>query len=262
MKKVLVLFGILGSLLMAATAHATLVTQWKFDQTSTWSAGTSFSAGGGSQVTTATEISWGGVGNYKTPGDPRSGLEITDSHVIGTVDTNGPAATTNTITHYNNSIDGSFATLLTAGLDTWLTLTPNLPNSLPSLAPDLISFNINFKETPNVTTCGFPSVSHCDDIFVIASGALNNSFVFDGNTYFVSAFETSGNLIPLPAVTCGVAGAPPGCLGFQTQEGKFTPATFAFIITTERVQIPEPASLALLALGLLFIYAIRSRKTS
>lgn len=265
MKKMMMTLSLLTSLLLAGVAQATLVTQWKFDQSSTWNSAT-FSVGGGSTLQNASVISWGGTldfhNNTGNGTSSRSGLEITNGNILGgTVVTNGPAAVTNTITHYNNTLSGAYATLTNAVLDTLLTLTPDLPIPGAALPPDLISFAIHFKETPNQANCGFITTSLCDDIFVIDSGALNNSFVYDGFTYYVSAFETTNKLQPLPAATCAVAGAAAGCLGFQTEEGKFTPATFAFVITSTPVQIPEPGLLALIGIGLLGLFLSRKQSS-
>lgn len=260
MKKILSMLGAVAGLLIATTAAAgPLVTQWSFSEKLAWTAAT-FSSGTGTTSQSATTLSWGQTGGSFGAGN-RSGLDITNDTVNSTINTNGAPAVTNTITHYNNPIDASFSTLLSANLLNQLTLTPNLPSVGPSLPTQSINFNISFKETPNTAPCGFPSTSVCDDIFVIDLGALNNSFMYDGNTYFVSIFSTTNNLIPLDPLTCAAAGAAAGCLGFQTLEGQNTPATFAFVITSDVVTIPEPSELALLAIGLLGLYFIRGRKS-
>lgn len=144
---------------------------------------------------------------------------------------------------------------------TSLTLTPLTPPGA-ALPSDTITFNINFAETPNVDNCGFPSTSECDDIFVVTFGALNNSFVYDGFEYFVSIVKTAGPINPRPAATCATAGAPAGCLGFQTIEGARTQVDFGIVITAEPIQVPEPAALSLVGLGLLGLAAARRRKAS
>ena len=264
MKKILSMLGALAGVLITATATAgPMVTQWSFAETLAWTTAT-FSAGGpgdlGTTSVSSTTLSWGATGGSFGAGN-RSGLDITNANVNGSINTNGAPAVTNTITHYNNPIAASFQTLLTANLLNTLILTPTLPNADPSLPQQSINFAIHFKETTNAEPCGFPHTSVCDDIFVIDLGSLNNSFTFDGNTYFVSIFSTTNNLIPLDPLTCAAANAAPGCLGFQTQEGQNTPATFAFEITSREVTIPEPSQLALLAIGLLGLYFIRGRRS-
>lgn len=261
MKKTLSLVGLLAACCIAASANAgVMVTQWAFTLNGSWS-GATFGPGGGAQTQTATEISWGEPGaDMKTVGSGRSGLEITNANAAGLVNTNGAAAVTNTITHYNNVVSGSYATMLTAGLDSALSLTPVLPMGGPVIGPTVINFLIHFAETSNSAPCGFPSGSVCDDIFVIDKGSLNNQFDYDGNTYFVSFFESTNNLIPLPAATCTAAGVGAGCLGLTTQEGQFTPATFVFTVTSERVGIPLPSGLFLLVIGLLGLFAARRQR--
>lgn len=258
MKKIWSLSGLLAACCFAASANAgVMVTQWAFSLNGSWS-GATFGAGGGAQTQNATEISWGESGaDMKTVGSGRSGLEITNANAAGMVNTNGAAAVTNTITHYNNVVNGGYATMLTAGLDSSLSLTPVLPVPGPLIGPTVINFVINFAETSNSAPCGFPSGSVCDDIFVIDKGSLNNQFVYDGFTYFVSFFESTNNLTPLPAATCAAANVAAGCLGLTTQEGQFTPATFVFTVTSRPVGIPLPGSLFLLGIGLLGLAAAR-----
>lgn len=262
-KKFVRLSGLLAALCLSASANAgVLVTQWSFDLTGSWNSA-SFSAGGGTQTQSATELSWGEPGvDYHTPGSGRSGLEITNPNAVGLINTDGAAAVTNTITHYNNVVSGAYATLTSAGLRSVLSLTPTLPAPGPVIGPTAIDFNIDFRETSNSEPCGFPTGSVCDDIFVIDSGSLNNSFVYDDFIYYVSFFEITNNLKALPAATCAAAGVAAGCLGLTTQEGQFTPATFVFTITSEPVvvEMPEPGILLLLGVGCLGMYAARRRR--
>ncbi|HTD03170.1 THxN family PEP-CTERM protein [Undibacterium sp.] len=268
MKKILGILGALACLFSAATAIAgPVVTQWSFNESLAWvtSGGLAptFSSTGGTQDVTPTLLSWGSSSGSLDPAvNPnRSGVGITNAAVSGLVNTNGATATTNTITHYNNPISSSFGTLLTANLLNMLTLTPTLPAPNSPFGPTSIDFMIHFRETPNSAPCGFPSVSICDDIFVIDLGTLNNSFVYDGNTYFISILNLTNNLLTLPNATCAAAGAPNGCIGFTTQEGAATPTQFGFKITSQPVTIPEPGELALLAVGLLGLYFVRERKS-
>ncbi len=261
MKKILGMLGLLaGALVSAATAFAgPLVTDWQYTESLAWQTPV-FSSGGGNQVSNATTLSWGQNGGSTALGGTRSSLVITNTPVAGHVFTNLAPVATNTITHTNNSIDGSFATLLSADLHNTLTLTPFAPAAGPTI-PSQIDFLIHFKETPNSAPCGFVSSTTCDDIFVIDSGALNNKFTYDGNQYFVSITTTTGALTPLSPAACSVAGVAAGCLGFITRENAATPVTFQFQITAQPVTIPEPGELALLAIGLLGLYFARNRKS-
>ncbi|WP_372627954.1 THxN family PEP-CTERM protein, partial [Arsukibacterium sp.] len=210
-------------------------------------------------------ISWGSAGGDHT--DPsqsaansRSGLQITESPAMGLIETNNMLPSpTNTITHYNNTLSNTFATLTTASILTTLNLTPTMPAG-PAAPEFTTTFSVDFIETANQTPCDFPSATVCDDIFVIQFGALNSEFVYDGVTYFASIVELSGNLTPLSNDTCARAGVANGCLGFATPESAFTPARFGFLITTRPVNVPEPAMLGLFGLGLLGLRAFGRRR--
>jgi hypothetical protein len=273
MKKLLSVVAIAFGALGASTAHAVPVTQWKYDVNAAWS-GQTFNGSSGCFTTTGTEISWGADVNGGTAGCgavsvgmtpttlARSGIFILNTPQTGTIFTNSLSPQpTNSYAHINNPLAGTFSTLLTATVTTTLTLTPLAPPA-PGLDPDTIVFNINFAETPNVTpisNCGFPSTSSCDDIFVVTFGALNNEFIYDGFKYFVSIVKTAGPIDPLPDLTCQTAGAPAGCLGFQTTEGARTQVDFGIVITSRPLEVPEPAALSLVGLGLLGIAAARRR---
>ncbi|MFZ6647997.1 THxN family PEP-CTERM protein [Undibacterium sp. TJN25] len=258
MKKIISAMCMLAGVFYAATASADVI-QWSYSESLVWS-GQTYGAGGGTQLNTPSSLSWGTTGGSSALGGNRSSLVISPTSSTGTVNTNGAIVPTNTITHTNNPLDGTLATLLSATLTNTLTLTPTNPAGA-ALPTQTINFAIDFKETPNSTPCGFTSVSVCDDIFVITLGALNQSFVYAGNTYFVSIVNLTNNLLPLPAATCAQAGAAAGCIGFTTQENTATATRFGFEITEQAVTIPEPGELALLAIGLLGLYFVRNRKS-
>lgn len=254
---------IAGSGMVASVAHAALITEWAYTVESTW-VGSNFGPGGGAQTTNATQLSWGASGATEPwdGGTDRSGLELIDEPGQPLpVFTNGAVAPTASITHYNNAISNTFATLTDATLRTALTLTAIDPDPAPAdpLALDeALIFDIRFIETANETPCGFPVDTTCDDIFVIDFGALNNEFVYEDNTYFVSIVTLSGNITPLSNDTCGAAGVANGCLGFTTPEGQATTEMFGIRVTS--APIPAPGALSVLGLGLLGMAAIRRRK--
>ncbi|MDD4862675.1 MAG: THxN family PEP-CTERM protein [Alishewanella agri] len=259
------------ALLLAPFTQASMVTDWNFSVTLEWE-GFVFGPGSGLGTNnplnpnyawqTSERLVWGDPTNYSGDaiGTSRSALIISNSPANGTISTNGPFALTNIITHYNNPISASYATLTSAVLKSTLLLTPLNP---ADSALDLLvaNFNINFIETPNEADCPFPSVSECDDIFVISNEALNTSFIYNGFKYFISIVEANGALNPMDVNTCGQAGIVGPCLGFKTQENQSTEAQFAFLITTEPVTIvAAPGVLALMGLGLVALVGVRRRK--
>ncbi len=263
--KLLKSIALAAAVFTAPLASADVV-EWNFNATLEWitagSGAPTFSAGGGTQLVSSSSISWGDndtVGeNHTVSGNARSGVDVTAGNVAGSVFTNGPWALTNALTHFNNSISGSFATMQTATLLGTLMLTPADPVG-PALPAIMVPFGIQFIETPNDGDCDFPATSNCDDIFVMTFGNLNNQFVYDGVTYFLSLVETTGGLAPLHPDACAQAGAAAGCFGFQTREGEFTPAQFAILITSRPVDVPAPGALALMGLGLLALRQIRRK---
>jgi hypothetical protein len=195
----------------------------------------------------------------------QSGLDITASPSVTFVDTNGPAVANVSVTHFNQPITGT--TLTSVNILSTLTLTPSNPPDPDAVGPATITFAIRFAETTNqpgggICADGTPNnvglnVNGCADIFVIDQAALNFPFLYEDpddpgvfRQYFISFFELTGGLNPLPALACTATGSPVPCLGFRTPEQANTTFQFAALITTERVRIPEPGALALLGIAL------------
>lgn len=246
----------------AFSAQAAMVTQWSYSVATQWvTSGVgapTFSSGGGSQTVTSSMLSWGSsIGNADPAlNSDRSGLKILNSpqnNTTGGLLTNdvlNPDLVA-TFQHVNNSISGSYATLLTASVLTTITLTPYAPSG-SALAPMPLTFNINFTETPNNGSCIPEATSNCDDIFVLTGGNLNQTFAYDGYTYFVSFLDMqSGPLTPLSPQACTAAGAPVNCLGFWTAEGASETVDFGIVISSTPISVPEPGVLALVGLSLL-----------
>jgi hypothetical protein len=246
------------ALILPQIAQAALVTDWEYEVFSEWT-GASFDAGVGTQVQDATEISWGGTAAYTNQaagiGTARSALILTDSFSSGTDLVTGSIipALTNIITHWNNTLQGSFSTLVGAQLKTTLKLKPFLPVEADDFfPPKVLNFTINFTETPNDSDCGFDSESSCDDIFVISIGNLSDSFDYDGYTYTTNIVETTLSLTALSPEACAAADAAVGCLGFQTKEKEATSAQFGLLIDAKLIpEVPEPAGLAVFGLSLM-----------
>lgn len=266
---------------VTAVQAGPVVTQWGYNVASNWNTGSTIFGPGASagQINNNNLISWGGTGNHtvvgQSPAIARSAIAIEGGTLgapsVGFVNTNGaalppggsPIGLGSLVAHYNNTLSSSFSTLKKTRLTSTLTLNPNLPTLGGSLPPFSVGFGIDFIETSNVSGgCFAGSITVCDDIFVLDLPSLSQSFNFDGNTYTVNQFTTSGTLGPLSNAACSAAGVAAGCIGFVTEEGKRNEAQFGFNITVRPQVIPEPGSIALLGLGLLGLAAMRRRKAN
>lgn len=240
----------------ACNASATLITQWQVGVNTKYDTTTILP--GSVTVVNDQSLRWG-----TSTGSGQSGLDITDSPSLSTVFTDGPSVANVSVTHLNRPVTGT--SLSSVNILSTLTLTPLVPAN-PALPSQTITFGINFAETPNGSNpCadgganGFGvNINGCADIFVIDQNALNFGFMYDTDglggdpavQYFISFFELTGGLNPLPAAACAAAGTGSPCLGFRTPEGADTTFQFASLITTQRVSVPEPGILSLMGLGL------------
>ncbi len=273
-RKQLIGLAAVGTMLGAGSAQADLidgiVDAWTVGVMGQFDCGTaSFEAGSGSSSCAAQTMSWGST-------TTTSGLDISNL-APAVVNTNGPAVANTSVTHRNNVLPGGSTSLDSVVLQSTLSLTPFSPPA-PGLPPQTLDFLIEFQETPNggsggVCADGGPTgvginSNGCADIFVISQNALNFAFdypLLNGNpgtqTYFISFFEQTGGLNPLPTAACLAAtGSNAPCLGFRTAEGQDTTFQFAAVITTEPVSVPVPGTLAMLGLGLLGLGAVRRKK--
>lgn len=252
-------------LFAAASAHAVIVDTWSYTINSDFTSATRENGNPFGGVFPRDTLTWGAAN-----GNPGSSLVITEPGpqplAVDTIIGGGVPAPSNIglssiITHNNFVIPLDGTELKTAVLSGIVDLTPSTPpagNFPGETIPvhRVLPFTIRFEETPNASnpcpTPGSPA-GLCGDIFVLTSGLLNDSFVFDGQTYFVNIFPTVlGALSQLQPQTCAAAGAPAGCIGFTTPENASTSLQFGFTVSTDRliINVPEPGTLALLGLAL------------
>ena len=267
------------SLVCSVVSAGPIVTQWTYDTDSTFS-GAQFDSGTGSQTASSYELSWGnGAGDFQNTNSNRSALTIgSDASanrtgggpVTGAINTTiggtpdlsqGEVSFGTTFTHWNNPIDASYATLLRAVVDDTLTLTPLTPLGGSSVDAPTLAFNFEFRETPNGGPCAGGTSTPCGDLFGFAGTPnLNLPFTYDDVNYFASIFVLDPDLTSSPIQflndgqcdALGFTSGPSGqrCQGFLTNESAWTTIQFGFAITTDPISVPEPASIALLGIGL------------
>lgn len=258
--------AVIAAAMMSSAGQAAVLT-WDYSMSSIFTAA-SYSGPGGTPAP-STLLSWG---TPTTAG--QSSLAIGNNPATGSVDTYmgglppavppylGPGIS---LTHTNNPITGT--TLTAATLRNSVVLTPAVPPQA-SLPAQIVDYDISFVETPNASPCAVStSPTPCNDIFVLTDGLLNQQFVYDDGlgdgalTYFVNIFPTTGGVLSvLDDSACAAAGQASGCIGFTTPENQATTLAFGFTISTDRLTVPEPATLALFGVGLAAFGFSRRRK--
>jgi hypothetical protein len=248
----------------SAMSHAAPVITWNVAVTGLW---TDFAPSGVTRSADKTLLSWGTPSIITDTG--QSSLLITNPEAtnINTFFGIGDApagfiAPSIALTHSNQPITGTLLRNATATVG--VKLTPVDPEGAVRDLQD-IDYVIKFKETPNnvaVTDCAdLTSLIACNDIFVLRAGDLGSTFDYDGFRYFVSAFPTEGGTLRfLTDRECAAASEDNGCVGFTTPERATTRLAFGLTISGERLEVPEPGSLALLGLGLAGLAAATRRK--
>jgi len=247
-----------GLALLSGSAQAALIGAFDFDTASGWLAdGTAVTYDSGANANL--NCAAGALPGANGCGLTFSGLqEITDGHTTvnwfsnggqgpsgldiqsnsGTLVTNGGWFDTGVITHRNFSLPSPATTLRNLNLGSEFSITSPF-----AFGPAVGAFNIGFTETPNQGGCPAPNPlgSACDDFFSISGIPLPIVVEIDGIVYTFTFRLQGGEGFIVDDNT------------LYTREGGQNTLFVQAMVTAREVQVPEPATLGILGLGLLLL---------